>query len=128
MSENLFDYLNDTDYKFFNELYNFENKINKLFKPDYLLEIKLSNYNDNTTIIIKTDKMPKVQDLPQSIPELVHKYDIIKHYIHCYTDDFYLHFDIKFICSSGECFSQFYSISVCKLKKMGDISYCSKNS
>ena len=35
MSENLFDYLNDADYKFFNELYNFENKINKLFKPGY---------------------------------------------------------------------------------------------
>jgi hypothetical protein len=46
MSENLYDYLNDADYKFFNEIYNFENKINKLFKPNYSLEIKLSNYND----------------------------------------------------------------------------------
>ena len=118
MSENLFDYFNDADYKFFNELYNFENKIHKLCKPNYLLEIKLSNYNDNNTIIIKTDKMPKVQDLPQSISELINKYDIIQHYINCYTDDFYLHFDIKFISEGGEKFSQFYSINVFKLKNM----------
>ena len=54
--------------------------------------------------------MPKVQDLPQSIPELINKYDIIQHYINCYTDDFYLHFDIKFISEGSDQFSQFYSI------------------
>ena len=118
----------DNDYIFFNEVFKFTDKIHRLFTPNYSLKIKVSNYDDNTTIDISTEPVQSVQELPQSIPELVHKYDIIKHYIHCYTDDFYLHFDIKFICSSGECFSQFYSISVCKLKKMGDISYCSKNS
>jgi hypothetical protein len=118
----------DIDYNFFNEVFKFTDKIDRLFTPKYSLKIKVSNYDDNNTIEVSTEPMQSVQELPQSIPELVHKYDIIKHYIHCYTDDFYLHFDIKFICSSGECFSQFYSISVCKLKKMGDISYCSKNS
>ena len=108
----------DPDYKFFNEIYNFENKINKLFTPDYSLEIKLSNYDDNIFVTVKTNKMPKIQDLPQSISELINKYDILKHYISCYTDDFYLHFDLRFICSSGECFKQFYSISVVTLKKM----------
>ena len=65
-------------YKFFNEIYNFENKINKLFTPDYSLEIKLSNYDDNIFVTVKTNKMPKIQDLPQSISELINKYDILR--------------------------------------------------
>ena len=36
MSEKLFDYLNDADYKFFNEIYNFENKISIHCNLEYL--------------------------------------------------------------------------------------------
>lgn len=115
IATDIFNYDN-ADYKFFNKWYNFE----KVFKPGYSLEIRVSNYNDADTVTLKTDTMSALNELPQSIPELINKYDVIQHYINCFKDDFYLHFDIKFMCE-GESYttiSEFYSIKVYKLKQM----------
>ncbi len=88
----------------------------KLIKinPPYSLKIKLSNYDDYMTILIETDKVITLEELPQNIYELVNKYDLIQHYIKCYDDEFYLHFDIQFVSLSFS-FDQFFSIKVNKL-------------
>lgn len=108
------------DYNFFNEWHNFENTIGRLFKPGYSLEIRVSNFNDADTVVITTDTMPALNELPQSISEVINKYAIIQHYINCFDDEFYLHFNIKFIFEddSNTAISQFYLIKVCKLKQM----------
>ena len=69
------------------------------------------------TISIETNKVMTIKELPQYIYEIVNKYKLIQHYINSYDDNFYLHFDIKFIGNYGT-FDQFFSIQVNKLKKM----------
>ena len=108
--------LNNQNYNFFNFRDNNSN-LDKIYKPPYSLKIKISNYDDNNNIIIDTDEVLKIKNLLQSINDIVKKYDLIQHYINCYNNDFYLHFDIKFI-SNGNYFNQFFSIKVEELKKM----------
>ena len=116
MTEIIEDLLNKPDYLFFNYLENTK-EYEKYYKPPYLLKIKLSNYDDNCFITLETDKVLAINELPQNIMELVNKYDLISHYITSYPDNFYLHFDIKFI-SNFDCLHHFFSICVDKLKKM----------
>ena len=105
-----------------NQNYNFFNfrdnsNLDKIYKSPYLLKIKICNYDDNNHIIIDTEKVLTIKELPQSIEDIVKKYELIQHYINCYSNDFYLHFDIKFI-GNGNYFNQFFSIKVEELKKM----------
>jgi len=92
----------------FDGLYDFENKLERLYTPPYSLKIKLSNYNDNKIVVIDTDKSSTIKDLPQSITELVSKYQIIQNYINCYPNDFGIHFDIHFYDNNGCQFKSFY--------------------
>jgi hypothetical protein len=105
-----------------NKNYNFifsDNNLNldEIYKKPYLLKIKINNYDDNNNIIINTEKVLTIKELSQSINDIVKKYDLIQHYIKCYNNDLYLHFDIKFI-SNGNYLNQFFSIKVEELKKM----------
>ena len=107
--------LNNQNYNFNFLDNNFD--LDKIYKKPYSLKIQISNYDDNNNIIIDTDEVLTIKELSQSINDIVKKYDLIQHYIKCYNNDFYLHFDIKFI-SNGNYFKLFFSIKVEELKKM----------
>lgn len=117
MSKTINTLSNNENYYFFDCTENFKIKLEKLYEEPYLFKIKLSNCDDYNFIEFETNKVLTINELPQNIIELVNKYDLIKKYINCYSNEFYLHFNITFI-GNNDAFEQFFVINVDILKKM----------
>jgi hypothetical protein len=100
-----------SNYLFFNSI-DIE-LIKKQYNPPYSLKIKLSYNHDNCFITIDTDKVLKIEELPQNIMDLINKYSLIKNIINCYSNELFLQFNIKL-----NDFEKNYVIKVDLLKKM----------
>jgi hypothetical protein len=100
--------------------FNFEDNnlnLSEIYKNPFYLKIKVSNYDDKCSINIETPMVLTIKELPQNIFDIVIKHYLLQHYISGYSDEFYLHFNIKFISNNGS-LDQFFSIKNKELKQM----------
>ncbi len=114
------DFIGDSNYKFFDSIYDFESKNDnqQLYDPPYSLKVKLQVVNNNEhEVFVETNEVSTIRELPQNISDLVNKYESIQQFINSQNENLYLRFDIQFFCGLGS-LDQIYCVQVDKLKKL----------
>jgi len=85
--------------------------------PPFWLVITLSNYdNDKICEQVFTNNLTML--LPQNIDEVIKINKEIQDYILSFSDDYFIHIDIKFYNNSEYISGEFYSKNVKKLKNI----------
>lgn len=99
----------------FTQYYQLGHKLDQIYHPPYFLNIKLSNADNNESIELSSPKVNEFHKLPQNLITIMNNYELMKHYILSFSEEYYLHFDIRFI-SANSYFDQFFNLSVQELK------------
>lgn len=105
----------DRNLDLFSQYNELGHKLDQIYHPPYFLKIKLSNANNNESIELSSPKVNEFHQLPQNLITLINYFDLMKHYVLSFSDEYHLHFDIRFV-SNDNYFDQFFILSVRKLK------------
>lgn len=90
----------------------FEILFDKNLKVSFYFEIKLSNNDDLVTTFVKTKIVNNFNDLPKNISELINQNELIKNYIKCYPNDFFIWMHINLYQESTLIYKTFFHESV----------------
>lgn len=85
--------------------------------PPFKLSITLSNY-DNDKMCKQVFTNDLITLLPQNLNELIKNNDEFQDYILSFSDDFFIHIDIKFYNNIKYISGEFYSINAKELKSI----------
>lgn len=107
MNDNFFFFINDYS----------DNKFLALLKPSFCLKITFQNY-DNEKICEIDFNNDLIICLPKNIEEVIKSNKEVQNYILSFTDDFYLHIDIKLFNNNEYISGEFLIKNVKILKEM----------
>jgi len=82
--------------------------------PPFTLKIKVSNFENNETIIIE-EVLDNFEKLPKGINEVLARSNSFKSYILNFSEDFYLHFTVQLFNKNEMVHYEFFCKQVAKL-------------